>query len=73
MSIENSMMIGMAGRGGEVRSFDSQGPNTQLKALVEEGIRKGNTKLMKVDKKGQASESNGLNTMNTAALIDITV
>lgn len=66
-------IIGIGGRGGPVGAIsEGTGPNTKLKQLIEEGTRKGNTKMMKIDKKdGMVEPSNGLNYIGTGAIINI--
>jgi hypothetical protein len=71
--MENGI-IGIGGLGGDIRVIGSSGsPNTNLRRLIDEGNTKGNTKMSKVDSQGTVRESNGLNTIGTGVMVDITV
>jgi hypothetical protein len=46
---------------------------SELRAKIDEGVAKGNTKTMRVDQGGQVRETFGLNNLNSGGFIDIQV
>jgi hypothetical protein len=65
-------IIGIGGRGGIIGAInEGSGPNTKLKELIEQGVRQGSTKMMKVKQDGMVEPSNGLNTIGTGVMVNI--
>lgn len=58
---------------GQTHSLDNK-VMSSLRDRIDEGIRNGNTKTMKINgTTGEPKESNGLNTIGKSGSIDITV